>query len=100
MDELARRRGRRSEPRPRSDPCERTVTARLLGGWWSYEVLGWSGVWAWDPVENASFLPWLTMSAVLHSVMIQEKRGMLRIWNVLLVILAFTLSLDEFVSKR
>ena len=54
----------------------------LLGGWWSYEVLGWSGVWAWDPVENASFLPWLTGTAYIHSVLVQERRGMLRVWNL------------------
>ena len=48
----------------------------LLGGWWSYEVLGWGGVWAWDPVENASLMPWLTATAYLHSVMIQERIGM------------------------
>ena len=54
----------------------------LLGGWWSYEVLGWSGVWAWDPVENASLLPWLTATAYIHSVLLQERRGMLRVWNL------------------
>ncbi|MEA2902142.1 MAG: cytochrome c-type biosis protein CcmF, partial [Actinomycetota bacterium] len=54
----------------------------VLGAWWSYEVLGWGGAWAWDPVENASFLPWLTGTAYLHSVMVQERRGMLRVWNL------------------
>ena len=54
----------------------------ILGAWWSYEVLGWGGFWAWDPVENASFLPWLTGTAYLHSVMVQERRGMLRLWNL------------------
>ena len=54
--------------------------------WWAYVELGWSGYWAWDPVENASFLPWLTGTAFLHSIMIQEKRGMLRKWNVVLVV--------------
>ena len=53
----------------------------LLGAWWSYEVLGWSGVWAWDPVENASLLPWLTGTAYIHSVLVQERRGMLRVWK-------------------
>ena len=52
--------------------------AIIAGMWWSYEVLGWGGYWAWDPVENASFLPWLTATAFLHSVMVQERRGMLR----------------------
>ena len=63
----------------------------MLGGRWAYEVLGWGGYWAWDPVENASLMPFLAGTAFLHSVMIQEKRGMLRLWNVLLVILAFAL---------
>ena len=58
----------------------------MLGAWWSYEVLGWGGYWAWDPVENASFLPWLTGTAFLHSVMVQERRGMLRVWNLALVL--------------
>ena len=58
----------------------------LLGGWWSYEVLGWGGVWAWDPVENASFLPWLTGTAYIHSVLVQERRGMLRVWNLSLLV--------------
>ena len=57
----------------------------ILGAWWSYEVLGWGGYWAWDPVENASFLPWLTGTAYLHSVMVQERRGMLRLWNLSLL---------------
>jgi cytochrome c-type biogenesis protein CcmF len=64
-----------------------------LGMWWAYEELGWGGYWAWDPVENASFLPWLTMTAFLHSVMVQEKRGMLKKWNVILVMLSFLLSI-------
>src|SRR6266571_4716623 len=57
-----------------------------LGMWWAYVELGWGGYWAWDPVENASLLPWLVMTAFLHSVMIQEKRGMLKKWNLALVI--------------
>ncbi len=65
----------------------------VLGMWWAYVELGWGGYWAWDPVENASFLPWLTMSAFLHSVMIQEKRGMLKKWNIGLVVLSFLLSI-------
>ncbi len=64
----------------------------LLGGWWSYEVLGWSGVWAWDPVENASFLPWLTGTAYIHSVLVQERRGMLRVWNISLLVATFALT--------
>ncbi len=65
----------------------------MLGGRWAYEVLGWGGYWAWDPVENASFMPWLAGTAYLHSVMIQEKRGMLKTWNLLLVGLTYTLCL-------
>jgi cytochrome c-type biogenesis protein CcmF len=66
---------------------------QLLGAHWAYEEVGWGGYYAWDPVENAALMPWLAATAFLHSVMIQEKRGMLRVWNVLLVILAFSLSL-------
>ena len=65
----------------------------VLGGRWAYEVLGWGGYWAWDPVENASLMPWLAATAYLHSVMIQEKRGMLKTWNVVLVGLTYTLCL-------
>ncbi len=72
----------------------------ILGSWWSYEVLGWSGVWAWDPVENASFLPWLTGTAYLHSVLVQERRGMLRVWNLSLVIATFSLTiLGTFLTR-
>jgi cytochrome c-type biogenesis protein CcmF len=63
----------------------------LLGGRWAYSVLGWGGYWGWDPVENASLLPWLSGTAFLHSVMIQEKRGMLKVWNIVLVITTFFL---------
>lgn len=62
----------------------------LLGGRWAYDVLGWGGYWGWDPVENAAFLPWLIGTAFLHSVMIQEKRGMLKVWNMVLVIGTFS----------
>ncbi|MFW6084549.1 MAG: heme lyase CcmF/NrfE family subunit [Gemmatimonadota bacterium] len=65
----------------------------VAGAWWSYEVLGWGGYWAWDPVENASFLPWLTATAFLHSVMVQERRGMLKTWNLTLIIGTFLLTL-------
>jgi cytochrome c-type biogenesis protein CcmF len=65
----------------------------LIGGWWSYHVLGWGGYWAWDPVENAAFMPWLTGTAFLHSVMIQERRRMLKLWNISLIILTFGLTL-------
>jgi cytochrome c-type biogenesis protein CcmF len=65
----------------------------LIGGWWSYHVLGWGGYWAWDPVENAAFMPWLTGTAFLHSVMIQERRRMLKLWNIGLIIMTFSLTL-------
>jgi len=65
----------------------------LLGGRWAYEVLGWGGYWAWDPVENASFMPWLAATAYLHSVMIQEKRDMLKTWNLVLIGLTYSLCL-------
>ena len=65
----------------------------LLGGRWAYEVLGWGGYWAWDPVENSSLMPWLAGTAYLHSTMIQEKRGMLKIWNVALIGLTYSLCL-------
>jgi cytochrome c-type biogenesis protein CcmF len=63
----------------------------LLGAQWAYLELGWGGYWAWDPVENASLIPWLTATAYLHSVMIQEKKGMLKVWNLSLIILTFAL---------
>src|SRR5215212_9572575 len=66
---------------------------QLLGAHWAYVEIGWGGYFAWDPVENAALMPWLAATAFLHSVMIQEKRGMLKVWNVLLVVLAFCLSL-------
>jgi len=72
----------------------------VLGMWWAYVELGWGGYWAWDPVENASFLPWLTMTAFLHSVMIQEKRGMLKRWNMSLVVASFLLSIfGTFITR-
>ncbi|MEY2399400.1 MAG: cytochrome c-type biosis protein CcmF [Actinomycetota bacterium] len=72
----------------------------VLGAWWSYEVLGWGGFWAWDPVENASFLPWLTATAYLHSVLVQERRGMLRVWNLSLVTATFALTiLGTFLTR-
>ena len=72
----------------------------VLGAWWSYEVLGWGGYWAWDPVENASLLPWLTGTAYLHSVMVQERRGMLRVWNLSLLCATFVLTiLGTFLTR-
>jgi cytochrome c-type biogenesis protein CcmF len=72
----------------------------VLGAWWSYEVLGWGGYWAWDPVEVASFLPWLTGTAYVHSVMVQERRGMLRVWNLTLLCATFGLTiLGTFLTR-
>ena len=72
----------------------------VLGAWWSYQVLGWGGFWAWDPVENASFLPWLCATAYLHSVLVQERRGLLRVWNLSLVIATFCLTiLGTFLTR-
>ncbi|MDE0667691.1 MAG: cytochrome c biogenesis protein CcsA, partial [bacterium] len=72
----------------------------VLGAWWSYDTLGWGGYWAWDPVENASLLPWLTATAYLHSAMVQERRGMLRVWNLSLVCATFSLTiLGTFITR-
>ena len=65
----------------------------LLGTWWAYHVLGWGGYWGWDPVENCALLPWLTGTAFLHSILIQERRGMLKVWNMALVIATFCLAI-------
>jgi cytochrome c-type biogenesis protein CcmF len=72
--------------------CFQTVGV-LLGAHWAYAVLGWGGYWAWDPVENASLLPWITATAFLHSVMMQEKRGMMRVWNIWLVFVTYMLTI-------
>jgi cytochrome c-type biogenesis protein CcmF len=72
----------------------------LLGAWWSYQVLGWGGFWAWDPVENAALMPWLVGTAYLHSVMVQQRRGLLRIWNLSLVVATFSLTiLGTFLTR-
>ena len=65
----------------------------ILGGWWSYEVLGWGGYWAWDPVENASFMPWLTATAFIHSSMVMERKEHLKGWSITLVMASFLLTL-------
>ncbi|MBI2989487.1 MAG: heme lyase CcmF/NrfE family subunit [Deltaproteobacteria bacterium] len=65
----------------------------LVGAWWSYHVLGWGGYWAWDPVENAAFMPWLPATAFLHSIQVQERRRMLKVWNLSLIIVAFSLTI-------
>ncbi len=72
----------------------------MLGAWWSYEVLGWGGYWAWDPVENAALLPWLAATAFLHSALVQRRRGMLQSWNFMLVIATFSLTiLGTFLTR-
>lgn len=74
--------------------------AIITGGWWSYEILGWGGYWAWDPVENASFVPWLLATAFLHSVQIQERRRMLKTWNIYLIVLAYAATvLGTFLTR-
>src|SRR6266566_9369187 len=68
-------------------------TGLLLGMWWAYHVLGWGGYWGWDPVENVALMPWLATTALIHSVQMQERRGMLKAWNLLLIMVAFFLSI-------
>ncbi|MFQ5997452.1 MAG: heme lyase CcmF/NrfE family subunit [Dehalococcoidales bacterium] len=65
----------------------------LIGAWWAYVELGWGGYWAWDPVENAGLMPWLVATAFLHSIMMQRRRGILKVWNMVLIILTFTLAI-------
>ena len=72
----------------------------LLGSWWAYTILGWGGYWAWDPVENSALMPWLAMTAFVHSIMVQKRRGMFRMWNMVLIIVAFTLAqLGMFINR-
>src|SRR5437870_2917913 len=76
------------------------TVAIMLGGWWAYEVLGWGGYWAWDPVENASLLPWLTATAALHSAIVMERRGVLKGWTVTLIQASFLLTiLGTFMTR-
>ena len=65
----------------------------MLGAWWAYRVLGWGGYWGWDPVENSAIMPWLVGTAFIHSIMIQERRGMLKVWNMALVMVTFYLAI-------
>ncbi|MHB1847459.1 MAG: heme lyase CcmF/NrfE family subunit [Acidimicrobiales bacterium] len=72
----------------------------VLGAWWSYQVLGWGGFWGWDPVENAALMPWLCGTAYLHSVLVQERRGLLRVWNLSLSVATFSLTiLGTFLTR-
>src|SRR5512136_2421030 len=75
-------------------------TGLLLGGKWAYVELGWGGYWGWDPVENSSLMPWLTGTAFLHSVIIQERKGMLKVWNVILVLVTYVLGIfGTFITR-
>jgi cytochrome c-type biogenesis protein CcmF len=65
----------------------------VMGAWWSYQVLGWGGFWGWDPVENAALLPWLTGTAYIHSIIVQERRGLFRVWNMSLAVITFALTI-------
>ena len=72
----------------------------LLGSWWAYTILGWGGYWAWDPVENSALMPWLAMTAFVHSIMVQKRRGMFRMWNMALIITAFTMAqMGMFINR-
>jgi cytochrome c-type biogenesis protein CcmF len=72
----------------------------ILGGKWAYVELGWGGYWGWDPVENSSLMPWLTATAYLHSVIVQERKGMLKVWNVLLVLITYLLGIfGTFITR-
>lgn len=76
------------------------TAGNIFGMEWAYVELGWGGYWAWDPVENASFMPWIVGTAYLHSVMIQEKRGMLKVWNIVLILFTFLLTLfGTFITR-
>ena len=72
----------------------------LLGSWWAYTILGWGGFWFWDPVENAAFMPWLGLTAFVHSIMVQKRRGMFRMWNIALINVAFGLALYGMFMNR
>ena len=72
----------------------------LLGAWWAYTILGWGGYWAWDPVENAGFMPFVALTAFIHSIMVQKRRGMFRMWNIVLINIAFGLALYGMFMNR
>ena len=72
----------------------------LLGSWWAYTILGWGGYWAWDPVENSALMPWLAVTAFVHSIMVQKRRGMFRMWNIVLIIIGFTMAqMGMFINR-
>ena len=72
----------------------------LLGAWWAYTILGWGGYWAWDPIENVALMPWLILTAFIHSIMVQKRRGLFRVWNIILLNVAFTLALFGIFINR
>ncbi|MDA1279283.1 MAG: cytochrome c biogenesis protein CcsA, partial [Chloroflexi bacterium] len=75
-------------------------TGMLIGAWWAYTILGWGGYWGWDPIENVALMPWLVMTAFIHSIMVQKRRGMFRMWNVALLNIAFVLAqLGMFINR-
>ncbi len=75
-------------------------TGMLIGAWWAYTILGWGGYWAWDPIENVALMPWLVLTAFIHSIMVQKRRGMFRMWNVALLNIAFVLAqLGMFINR-
>ena len=75
-------------------------TGLLVGAWWAYTILGWGGYWSWDPIENVALMPWLVMTAFIHSVMVQKRRGMFRMWNIVLLNIAFGLAqLGMFINR-
>ena len=72
----------------------------ILGSWWAYTILGWGGYWAWDPVENSALMPWLVMTAFVHSIMVQKRRGMFRMWNIVLITIAFSFAeMGMFINR-
>ena len=72
----------------------------ILGSWWAYTILGWGGYWAWDPVENSALMPWLALTAFVHSIMVQKRRGMFRMWNIVLIAVAFSLAqMGMFINR-
>ena len=92
--------GRSSAGAGRWSPFTFLSVGIVLGAWWSYQVLGWGGFWGWDPVENAALLPWLCGTAYLHSVLVQERRGLMRVWNLSLSIATFALTiLGTFLTR-
>ena len=84
--------GRSSSVAGRCSRGAHSRSASCSGAWWSYQVLGWGGFWGWDPVENAALLPWLTATAYIHSVIVQDRRGLFRVWNLSLAIATFALT--------